>query len=71
MLGTINATDGSLRTGDARLIVGKYRSRCCLRKTEIVQELAEKDHLLNHRIGSAPADENATVVRRLERHEIS
>ena len=51
MFCTLTATDGALRLSDTRLIVSKHRSRCSLRKTKVAQELAEKNHLLNHRRG--------------------
>ena len=42
MLGTVTATDGVLGPSDACLILGKYRSRCSLRKAQDRQELTEK-----------------------------
>jgi hypothetical protein len=35
MLCKVTATDGTLRPSDARFIVGKYRSRCSLRKAKV------------------------------------
>ncbi len=47
MLGTVTATDRSLRPSDSRLIIAKYRSLRSLRKTKIIEELKKINHLLS------------------------
>jgi hypothetical protein len=42
MLGSVTAADRSFRPSDACLIVRKYRSGRCLRKTEIVKTMRKK-----------------------------